>query len=185
MLVNDLDLEVQAPSGELLLGNATAALSAGCRDSVTGADRCDNVESVEISAPEAGIYLVRVRGAAIPQGPQPFALVARAESIADETLGVPALQPIASGADQALALSWSPVDGAAFYEAQESASSDFATILRTFTTTSRELAIVEDVGTYWFRVRACLPSICGAVSNVRSATVTSPPKRLFVPLAWN
>src|SRR4029079_9843413 len=70
-LVNDLDLEVQPPSGPLLRGNMSADLAASCRDTISGADRCDNVESLEVGAPEAGIYTVRVRGAMVPQGPQP------------------------------------------------------------------------------------------------------------------
>src|SRR4029079_9547522 len=77
-LVNDLDLEVQPPSGPLLRGNLAAELTAGCRDSTSGADRCENVESVEVPPPEAGVCIVRVRVATVPQGPQPFALVARA-----------------------------------------------------------------------------------------------------------
>jgi subtilisin family serine protease len=81
-LVNDLDLEVRAPDGTVRRGNASAELAAECRDAA-GADRCNNVESVTIAAPASGFYTIRVRGASIIQGPQPFAVVARAQSVVD------------------------------------------------------------------------------------------------------
>jgi hypothetical protein len=139
---------------------------------------------VEIAAPQAGVYVVRVRGAAIPQGPQPFALAARARAIGDAELGSPVLQPIADGGP-ALELSWSIVAGATSYQVEESTSSNFAQIARTFAATSTNLTVVEQVGTHWFRVRACLPDRCGPTSNAQSATVTSAPQRLFGPMVTN
>lgn len=59
-LVNDLDLEVVAPSGALF---------------PTTPDRLNNVEMAEIPHPETGAWRVVVRGANVPQGPQPYALV--------------------------------------------------------------------------------------------------------------
>ncbi|HUR69919.1 MAG TPA: S8 family serine peptidase [Candidatus Thermoplasmatota archaeon] len=64
-LVNDLDLEVEAPSGAVTLGNA--ALGAP--------DRANVVERVLLDATETGEYTIRVRGWSVPMGPQPFALV--------------------------------------------------------------------------------------------------------------
>jgi hypothetical protein len=183
-LVNDLDLEVQPPSGPILRGNATAALTPSCRDSLTSADRCNNVESLEIAAPEAGVYVVRVRGTAIPLGPQPFALAARAQAIADAALDAPVLDPIAGGGP-VLSLNWSAVDGAISYQVEESEASDFSQIVRSFTATTTDLAVVEQVGTYWFRVRACLPDRCGPTSNAQSATVTNPPHVFFGPMVTN
>ncbi|MBW3625318.1 MAG: S8 family serine peptidase, partial [Armatimonadetes bacterium] len=63
-LVNDLDLTVTAPDGTTRRGNDRE-------------DRRNNVEAVEAPAAEPGIYKVRVRAYNVPQGPQPFALVAR------------------------------------------------------------------------------------------------------------
>jgi subtilisin family serine protease len=80
-LVNDLDLEIRAPNGEVVRGNASAALQPSCRDG--GADRCNNVESAAIAKPAAGYYTVTVRGAAVIAGPQPFALAARAGAIVE------------------------------------------------------------------------------------------------------
>jgi hypothetical protein len=64
-LVNDLDLEVIAPDGAHLLGNGKAVW-----------DRLNNTEQVVVAAPQAGAYQLIVRGATVPQGPQPYALVA-------------------------------------------------------------------------------------------------------------
>jgi hypothetical protein len=71
--VNDLDLEVEAPSGDLYLGNV---FSGGV--SVTGGAKDDrnNVEQVHIASPEAGLWQVRVVAAAVNEGTQGYALVA-------------------------------------------------------------------------------------------------------------
>jgi hypothetical protein len=183
-LVNDLDLEVQPPNGPLLRGNASAELADSCRDSISGADRCDNVESLEIAAPEAGAYIVRVRGAMVPQGPQPFALAARAREIGDAALGVPTLQPIA-GSGPLLALSWGAIPGATFYQVEQSESSDFATFTPLSPIASAHLNRLAGLGTYWFRVRACTAAGCGIASNAQSVTVTSSPRRLYFPLVAN
>ena len=183
-LVNDLDLEVQPPSGPLLRGNASADLAASCRDATSGADRCDNVESLAIAAPEAGVYVVRVRGVTVPQGPQPFALAARARTIGDAALGVPTLQPIV-GSGPLLALSWSAVAGATFYQIEQSESSDFATFTATSPIVSADLGRLVDLGTHWFRVRACTAAGCGIASNAQSATAISSPKRFYLQLIVN
>jgi hypothetical protein len=181
-LVNDLDLEVQTPTGDLLRGNGGAALPAGCADAASGADRCNNLESVAIAAPVAGLYTVRVRAAALPQASQPFALVGRAQSITDQPLATPALQPIPGGGSPAVKLSWNAVDHATFYTIERSATSDFAAIDTTYTSSQPSVGLIADVGTYWFRVRACTLGSCSPPSNARSATVTTPPIRYYAPL---
>jgi hypothetical protein len=62
-LNNDLDLVVSGPGGTFL-GNGS------------GPDRRNNVEQVSIEAPPAGLYTITVRSWNVPNGPQPFALVA-------------------------------------------------------------------------------------------------------------
>jgi subtilisin family serine protease len=64
-LVNDLDLVVKGPDGEIL-GNQMIA---------KGADHVNNVENVVVAAPKGGTYTVTVKGYNIPQGPQRFSLV--------------------------------------------------------------------------------------------------------------
>jgi Bacterial pre-peptidase C-terminal domain len=182
-LVNDLDLEVQPPSGPLLRGNTTADLVASCRDAASGADRCNNVESLEIAAPEAGVYTVSVRGAAVPQGPQPFALAARAYTIGDAALGAPTLQAIAGS--PLVSLNWSAVASATFYQVEQSDSADFTELAHISTVAGTSLSSLADQGTHWFRVRACTPSACGAASDPQIADITSPPKRDYLQLVLN
>jgi hypothetical protein len=75
-LVNDLDLELVAPNGDRYSGNRDLyPTSAPClRDEKW--DACNNVESVLLPAAPAGTYTVIVRGRNVPEGPQPYALVA-------------------------------------------------------------------------------------------------------------
>ena len=64
-LVNDLDLEVIAPNGDLYRGNA---FNDG--ESVAGTvegDRINNVEAVHLSEPAAGEWVIRVRGRNVVQ----------------------------------------------------------------------------------------------------------------------
>jgi len=67
-LVNDLDLEVIDPRGLCFRGNGGSQ-----------PDRVNTVEDVVIDAPVSGTYRVIVRGANVPLGPQPFALVISGE----------------------------------------------------------------------------------------------------------
>lgn len=70
-LVNDLDLEVEGPTGTIWLGNV---FSGGQSTTGGAAERRDVEEVVRLAAPAAGAYTVRVRGFNVPDGPQPFAL---------------------------------------------------------------------------------------------------------------
>ncbi|NEZ40174.1 S8 family serine peptidase [Paenibacillus alvei] len=72
-LVNDLDLEVKAPTGELYKGNCFVQNTAST--SCTNYDDINNVENVYLSTPTTGEYTVTIKGHNVPQGPQSFALV--------------------------------------------------------------------------------------------------------------
>ncbi|NOJ73846.1 S8 family serine peptidase [Paenibacillus alvei] len=72
-LVNDLDLEVKAPTGELYKGNCFVQNTGST--SCANYDHINNVENVYLSTPTTGEYTVTVKGYNVPQGPQPFALV--------------------------------------------------------------------------------------------------------------
>ena len=67
-LVNDLDLEVIDPSHLVFYGNGGSS-----------PDRVNTVEDVVINDPVPGVYRVIVRGANVPMGPQPYALVISGE----------------------------------------------------------------------------------------------------------
>jgi hypothetical protein len=67
-----LDLLVISPSGVKYKGNVFAN---GWSKVKGKADVLNNVENVYIQSAEAGTWTVRVTGANVPYGPQPFALV--------------------------------------------------------------------------------------------------------------
>lgn len=90
--VNDLDLEVISPTGATFRGNV---FSGG--QSTTGgtADAINNVEQVHVTSPMVGSWTVRVRGAAVNQGPQGFALIATGDASGMlPALSINALDPI-------------------------------------------------------------------------------------------
>jgi hypothetical protein len=79
-LVNDLDLEVIGPDGTHYYGNSGLYNSGGClRDGKW--DACNNVEGVLVPGALYGQYRLVVHTANIPEGPQPFALVARGDDL--------------------------------------------------------------------------------------------------------
>lgn len=67
-LVNNLDLVLSAPSGAFRVGNQAAGQPATF-------DTRNNVEVVQVTAPERGRWTVEVVGSNVPEGPQPYALV--------------------------------------------------------------------------------------------------------------
>jgi len=73
--VNDLDLEVTSPSGEVYRGNVFDAANGV---SITGGswDPINNVEQVHIDSPEVGEWSVRVIGRAVNVGSQGYAIAA-------------------------------------------------------------------------------------------------------------
>jgi hypothetical protein len=79
-LVNDLDLEVIAPNGTHYYGNAGLYSSGQCFRASKW-DACNNVEGVLIANAPYGNYTILVHGYNIPNGPQPFAVVASGDSL--------------------------------------------------------------------------------------------------------
>ena len=67
-IVNDLDLIVTSPCGDVYHGND---LIAPFNDTL---DRTNNVEQVRISSPAIGVYNVTVNAYTVPNGPQDFSL---------------------------------------------------------------------------------------------------------------
>ena len=71
-LVNDLDLKVTSPGGDVYYGNV---FNGGWSTTGGSADRTNNVENVYVQAAASGTWTVEVKGYNVPNGPQPFALV--------------------------------------------------------------------------------------------------------------
>ena len=71
-LVNNLNLKVTAPGGQVYWGNN---FSGGWSTTGGSADSVNNVENVYVQSAASGTWTVEVIGANVPQGPQPFAIV--------------------------------------------------------------------------------------------------------------
>ncbi len=72
-LVNNLDLAITDPGGVTYYPNN--ALQSNGNPSTTY-DRVNNLQGIDIASPAAGMYTVTVSAYNVPQGPQPYALVA-------------------------------------------------------------------------------------------------------------
>ncbi len=74
MLVNDLDLELEAPGGGMyypwVLDPGNPSWSA-----TTGADHLNNVEQVEVASPASGTWTIRVTATVMPESNQDFSVV--------------------------------------------------------------------------------------------------------------
>ncbi|MDP6418527.1 MAG: S8 family serine peptidase [Candidatus Krumholzibacteria bacterium] len=70
-VVNNLDLEVESPSGLVYPGNS---FKAGYSSSDGEADSLNTVERVLLPDPELGLWTLRVIGREVPMGPQGYAL---------------------------------------------------------------------------------------------------------------
>jgi predicted outer membrane repeat protein len=72
-LINNLDLELEAPSGTIwrpwILNAASPATNA-----TRGVNSVDNQEQTTVPTPEIGTWIVRVKGTTVPQGPQDYSL---------------------------------------------------------------------------------------------------------------
>ena len=77
VLVNDLDLVVLSPTGVRAYPWTLGGLaSPGSLAIQSMENHVDNIEQVFVQNPQQGAWLVEVRGTNVPQGPQPFSLVA-------------------------------------------------------------------------------------------------------------
>ena len=71
-VINNLDLEVTTPGGQMYRGNDFVSGQSGLSGTT---DIKNNVEQVLFASPMVGTYQVRVRGTTVNQGPQGYAVV--------------------------------------------------------------------------------------------------------------
>ncbi len=76
--VNDLDLEVVSPTGDLFLGNFFLN---GISSTGGTKDVRNNVEQVHVSSPAPGFWTIRVKAAAVNQGTQGYSLIATGDIV--------------------------------------------------------------------------------------------------------
>ncbi len=74
-LQNNLNLFLQLPDGSKRIGNA------GIPDTLNIPDTDNNIESIRLSNPEAGTYLLQVTASNLLAGPQDFALVVTGDGV--------------------------------------------------------------------------------------------------------
>ena len=84
--VNNLDLEVDIPTGQTILGNNIVN---GQSTFDTATDEINNVEMVMLPAALTGEYTIRVKGTGVNQGPQGYALVVSG-AVSEVSAGCPA-----------------------------------------------------------------------------------------------
>lgn len=106
-LVNDLDLEVVAPSGAVYHPFFVDPTQPHLPATATGANRLDNQEQVLVKNPQAGVWTVRVRGTNVPQGAQLYGLTYGATPLAFSTSCTETFSGFESGND-----SWTMSNGA-------------------------------------------------------------------------
>lgn len=183
-LVNNLNLVVTGPGGTTYRGNV---FSGGWSVPGGTADSVNNVESVYVQNPAVGTWTVRVEGANVPQGPQPFALVARgwcgaAPShwvylpIVLRSYGAPAAPTLNSisnpDGDGNYTVSWSASSGATGYTLQEDDNASFTSPTTAYSGAATSTNISgKGPGTYYYRVNASNSYGTSGWSNVQSVVV--------------
>jgi len=167
-LVNDLDLTVQSPTGTTYYPNH-----------LSSADHTNNVETVDIASPVTGTYTITVKGYNVPQGAQPFALVAHAgfgTSAPDTTPPVITGISVNPSFDSAT-VTWT-TDEAATSTVEYGTSSSLgltATPGGYATSHSVTLSGLNAETTYYYRVRSKDSSNNESVSGTSTFTTTAEP----------
>lgn len=179
-LLNDLDLELLGPGGEVVAkGNAAAPLPISCRD-VTGADRCNNVEGIVLSAPSSGNYTLRVRGFQVIVGPQPFALALGMPPSARVEAPTSAPAPVeasVAATSPLVTVNWGRLDGVRSYQVLVTTPTE--SLL--YSTAATSLTFVGTLGSSRIEVRACNSAGCGPYSAPIDVSVSTAPNRSVLP----
>ena len=87
-LVNDLDLRVTDPAGNVIDPWTIDPANPGLPATRSGPDRLNNMEQVSVENPMPGPWRVQIVGHAVPSGPQTYALAADPNPIACSSTGV-------------------------------------------------------------------------------------------------
>jgi outer membrane protein assembly factor BamB len=186
-LVDDLNLEVIAPNGTTIYhGNQWAATATGLpkASSVGPAayDTLNNLEGVQIAAPAAGDYRIRVRGFNVPGYPnlydsrQGYAIAATGSFSNTCALAAPAGLGATTPSANQVNLSWSAVPGATGYAiyrslaGQASCATGMAQIGNTNGTTFNDTT-VQGGFQYSYYVKTLSPCD-GPASNCVTVTTT-------------
>ncbi|HHN73595.1 MAG TPA: hypothetical protein ENK10_00035 [Acidobacteria bacterium] len=192
--INDLDLLVTAPTGEIFYGNqgldvGTASVAGGAPDDI------NTVENVFIPFPEAGLWQIEVRAVEINQDAHTataeddavFALVVSGAtgSSACAAGSTPANLIATPAADNQVQLQWDPTaDGVEYliYRSRESCAAGFEQIAVAGTTNFLDEPVSGAV-TYHYQVRA--KNDCGGVSDASNCADATPTGACVDPPAFD
>ncbi len=169
-LVNDLDLTVTAPSGAVYYPNH-----------LNGADRTNNVETVDIPNPATGTYTITVKGYNVPYGPQPFALVMHGGfGTSEPDTTPPAISNVqANPSYDSATITWTTDESASSVVVYGTSSSNLdqqAVESGYVTSHSVTLTGLNAETTYYFRVKSADSSGNQSTSDVYSFTTTAEPQ---------
>ncbi|BBB31845.1 hypothetical protein TTHT_0221 [Thermotomaculum hydrothermale] len=169
-LVNDLDLTVTAPNGTVYYPNH-----------LSGADRTNNVETVDIENPVSGTYTVTVKGYNVPYGPQPFAIAMHGgfgTSAPDTT--PPVISNVqANPSYDSATITWTTDESASSVVVYGTSSSNLnqqATSSGYTTSHSVNITGLNAETTYYFKVKSADSSGNESQSDVYSFTTTAEPQ---------
>ena len=120
--VNELKLEVVDPTGTTWFQTLDAAtgLPTITSNGALAHDTRNVEERLVFPAPQAGRWIVRVRGVSVPWGPQPLALVVHGALTDCPAPAAPPAPTLATPATHQVQVSWSSVPGAASYDVYRS-----------------------------------------------------------------
>ncbi|MCW8132786.1 MAG: S8 family serine peptidase [Planctomycetota bacterium] len=113
-IVNNLDLEIQSPDTTIYHPFSLDGSNPPAAATTATANSVDTVEQIVIAAPVAGTWTVRVKGTAVPSGPQTYYLLGGVNA---STLIAPSMSaPSSPTYSLKPTFSWTPVAGATQYE---------------------------------------------------------------------
>ncbi len=178
-LVNDLDLEVTSPTGEVFKGNCFVSNNAS--SSCAAFDRINNVENVYFHTAAAGAYTVKIKGYNIPQAAQPFALVVSGSNAALSAGGVtqpielqaPTNVRVTAQTQNSVTLTWDDTNPHASAPTYEVYSSN--QLVATSTTTSAVINQLQAGTTYNFTVKVRAGTLVSPDSIPMSVTIETGP----------
>ena len=169
-LVNDLDLTVTDPDGTVHYPNH-----------LDGADRTNNVETVDFQNPVSGTYTIKVKGYNIPYGPQPFAIAMHGGfGTAPDDNTPPVISNVHSNPSyNSCEITWTTDENASSVVVYGTSSSNLdQQAVESGYVTSHSVTInnLSPETTYYFRVKSADPSSNQSISDVYSFTTTSEPQ---------
>jgi hypothetical protein len=192
LVVNDLDLEVTAPGGQIYYGNNFTGIWSVTTASKAVRDRYNVVENVYVQSPAAGTWTIKVNGFNVPQDREPgkagtnqnFSLVWSGDFVKCAKPAATVLSGSAASSTS-VSLSWTNVPGADSYNIYRSSTSCAAgmALITNVTGTSYTDSGLTAGATYYYIVRT-VDNACEA-NDSNCVTITLAADLVYVSHAIN